>query len=233
MKTIIFLLSAVLLFGCNNTIDNNNKSNSTILLKSTGFIESVPDEATIYIHLSCVDKNIQRAKSCLIDKTEKLTSELLSSGIQKPDILTTNVNLNKEFNWINNSNVFKGYNASTSMNVKVRDLEILDGLYTKLLGNEQLTIGSLTYQHSNIDSLNALAYIKALESADYTAEKILDQLPQENKEIIQISNIEISRSDNRLKAMSFEADLREENQMTVNVGNIVVEQRLFVEYRIY
>ena len=231
MKRLLFLLPALMLISCNPKNDYK-----TILLKATGTVEIAPDEASIIINASCTDRDINQAKACLIQISSGLNENLNEFGIQKEDILTTNVNLNKEYNWINNSQVFTGYRASTTTSVRVRNLNNLDELYSTLLGNDKLSIGSLSYGHSKMDSINNLAYIKALESANKTADQILDQLPEKNKSIVQVSNFEIEKSDSRLNLkyeILAENESIDKSNLTINLGNVVAVQQLFVEYKIY
>jgi len=231
MKRLLILLSVIMLISC-----NPEKDSKTILLKSSGIVEVAPDEASLSLNLSCVDKNIEQAKTCLLNISSRLNEDLINFKIRKEDILTTNVNLNKDYVWINNSNIFNGYLASTTTRVKIRDLTILDEVYTKLLSNENLTIGSLTYNHSRLDSINEVAYLIALENANKLADKILSRLPEKNKAITRISNFEITRSE-----IIPEPDLRkleefvvqDQRQLTVNIGNMIAEKALYVEFKIY
>ena len=231
MKRLSILLSVIMLISC-----NPEKDYKTILLKSSGIVEVAPDEASLSLNLGCVDKNIEQAKTCLLNISSRLNEDLINFKIRKEDILTTNVNLNKDYVWINNSNIFNGYLASTTTRVKIRDLTILDEVYTKLLSNENLTIGSLTYNHSRLDSINEVAYLIALENANKLADKILSRLPEKNKSITQISNFEITRSEinpepNLRKLEEFE--VQDQNQLTVNIGNMIAEKALYVEFKIY
>jgi len=231
MKRLSIILSVIILISC-----NTEKNYKTILLKSSGIVEVAPDEASLSLNLSCVDKNIEQAKSCLLNISSRLNEDLINFKIRKEDILTTNVNLNKDYVWINNSNIFNGYLASTTTRVKIRDLTILDEVYTRLLSNENLAIGSLTYNHSRLDSINEVAYLIALENANKLADKILSRLPEKNKAITQISNFEISRSKispepGLMKNEEFA--VQDQSQLTVNIGNMIAEKALFVEFKIY
>jgi uncharacterized protein YggE len=231
MKSLSLILSVVLLISCNSGNDYK-----TILLKTSGSVEIAPDEASIIINASCINKDIKQAKSCLIDITSSLNDDLLNFGIQKEDILTTNVNLSKDYIWTNNSEVFNGYRASTTTSVRVRDLKILDELYSNLLSNDKLGIGSLTYGHSKMDSINNVAYLKALENANKLADQILSQLPEKNKSIMQVSNFEISGSEIKPENnyVKFEAaEVLDKSNLTINFGNMVAMQQLYVEYKIY
>ena len=231
MKRISIILSFILLISC-----SPKKDYKTILLKTSGIVEVAPDEASLSLNLSCVDKNIEQAKACLVSISSMLNDDLLNFGIKKEDILTTNVNLNKDYVWINNSNIFNGYLASTTTRVTIRDLTILDEVYIKLLSNEKLTIGSLTYNHSRLDSINEVAYLNALENANKLADKILSRLPEKNKAITQISNFEITRSKispepGLMKNEEFAVQYQ--SQLTVNIGNMIAEKALYVEFKIY
>jgi len=231
MKRLSILLSVIMLISC-----NPEKDYKTILLKSSGIVEVAPDEASLSLNLSCVDKNIEQAKSCLLNISSRLNEDLINFKIRKEDILTTNVNLNKDYVWINNSNIFNGYLASTTTRVKIRDLTILDEVYTKLLSNENLTIGSLIYNHSKLDSINEVAYLIALENADKLADKILSRLPEKNKAITQISNFEITRSKINPEPglmKNEEFAVQDQSQLTVNIGNMIAEKALYVEFKIY
>jgi len=231
MKRLSILLSVIMLISC-----NPEKDSKTILLKSSGIVEVAPDEASLSLNLSCVDKNIEQAKTCLLNISSRLNEDLINFKIRKEDILTTNVNLNKDYAWINNSNIFNGYLASTTTRVKIRDLTILDEVYTKLLSNENLTIGSLIYNHSKLDSINEVAYLIALENADKLADKILSRLPEKNKAITQISNFEITRSKINPEPglmKNEEFAVQDQSQLTVNIGNMIAEKALYVEFKIY
>ncbi len=230
MKKAILFLVIISLIGC-----SSKENFKTILLKTSGYVEIEPDKASIQIQIYCIDRNIMRAKDCLIERSNNLTESLKKHGIPEKDILTTRVDLNKDFIWRNNSNIFNGYKASTTTNVKIRDLKVLEVLYPELLNNPQLTVGGLSYQHSKIDSLNQIAYLRALENANKLADKILSKLPEKNKMITQISNIEISKSDNTYKRFNYKEEEIEidKSKMVINVGNMVAVKEIYVEFKIY
>lgn len=151
-----------------------------------------------------------------------------------------NINLRKSYKWWNNSRIFEGYKSSTSLIVTVKDIDILDGIYTQILDHKNLSIGRLSFTHSNMDSLRNDAYIKALEKSAILADKLLDKLPESGKEIVKIGNVKISsstpnprveyRSDS-YKTIMEEAEVAYET-LEINKGTIKVNATLFVEYQI-
>ena len=228
------LLIVLLFVGSSGCV--SKKDFKTIVLKTTGYVEVEPDEANILVTISCTDKNIVKAKDCLLNMTIELNTTLAKFKINENDILTTRVDLNKEFIWENNSQVFNGYRASNSTTVKIRELKVLEELYPELLINPKYSIGSLTYGHSKLDSLNEVAYLKALENAERLADKLLLSLPENNKIITQISNTEIEQTDvnykKEFKLLAFENEI-DKSKLPISTGNMLVAQQLFVEFRIY
>jgi uncharacterized protein YggE len=231
MKRLSLALAAVMFIAC-----NPEKEYRTILLQATGSVEIAPDEASIIINSTCIDLDVNQARTCLVEITSDLHKDLDGFGIPKEDILTTGVNWNKEYTWRNNAEVFTGYRASTTTSVRIRDLTILDDLYSTLLGNEKLVVGSLTYSHSKMDSINNVAYLKALDNANELADQILSRLPEKNKTLTQVSNFEIPGGDISPEAgtMKFQAsEALDRSTLTINIGNMTVIQQLYVAYRIY
>ncbi|GAA4280455.1 hypothetical protein GCM10022260_08760 [Gaetbulibacter aestuarii] len=207
------------------------------MLCSTGEVETRPDMASFNINLSCLDKSIEISKNCLVDQSNALMRTIKSFGIPEDDILTTSVNLNKSYTWVNNSKVFEGYRSSTSIYVTVKDLKKLDTMYTALLGNENLDLSGLSYSHSKMDELKNDAYVNALQKANLLADRLLQNLPESKKEILKIGNVQISATQpqNNAKALAENdrAAFSASNQpVAISTGMVKVRATLFVEYQI-
>ena len=238
---IIYLIIALIFQSCNSGNQPVEKSGiKTMLIKSNGEVSVQPDEAMIIIHLECINKNIKIAKECLIDKSEKLNKSILDFGIKQEDILTTSINQSKEYRWINNSSIFVGYKSSMTTKLTIRDLKILEELYTELLLNENISVGNLSYSHSNIDSLNNVAYQKALENANNIADQLLLKMKESEKEIIRIGNMNLpSVQDNSVygydKTANFEIKElgADKSRIRINSGTMYANKTLIVEYNIY
>ncbi len=233
MRIILLAISMIVLSGC-----YQEGRSKTIVLKANGSVQVKPDEASASINIKCINKNIDVANECLVKESANLKTILVGLGIEEKDILTTQVNLNKSFVWRNNSNVFDGYNASTAVNVTLRDLAIISSFYTELLTHEKFIISSLTYHHSDYEELKKQAYLNALDNSNDLAKDILAKLPEASKEIIQVSNVEIkanNRPSSERKALQFSEVSNDSSNagISVTVGNMVIEQTLFVEYRIF
>lgn len=239
MKYWIGIVSLLFVASCQMGSSGEAEKFKTIMLKSDGMVETLPDMASFQINLNCLDKSIGASKKCLVDKSTELNTKLQSFGIGKNDILTTSVDLNKSYTWKNNSNVFEGYNASTSIYVTIKNIDKLDEIYTELLENRNLDLCCLTYSHSKIDSLKNEAYLIALRKSGELADKLLNELPESKKEIRKIGNVEISASIPDIESKNLRADKNEEiyaspgKSISISKGTVVVNASIFVEYQIY
>ena len=238
MKLLIGICSLLFFVSCQSNTTVERSKFKTIMIKSFGEVETLPDMATFYIDLNCLDRSIKTSKKCLVDKSNELRNKLLSFGISKDDILTTSVNMEKSYVWRNNSSVFEGYRSSTSIFITVRDIDKLDEIYTELLENRNLDLGGLGYSHSKIDSLTNEAYVNALEKSEVLAEKLLQKLPESKKEVLKIGNIEISTSlpeanENKYQAeFEMEEGISKNKSIAISKGTVRVNATLFVEYQI-
>jgi uncharacterized protein YggE len=101
-----------------------------------------------------------------------------------------------------------------------------------------LDIGGLNFSHTKLDSLENEAYAKALEKSGILADKLLNKIPESDKEILKIGNVEISASMPTAEEMSadaaYETVAAVQNQKSVAISNgtIKIAATLFVEYKI-
>lgn len=241
MKSFFALAGIMLLFSCQNNTAPSPKKFKTIMLKTSGQVETLPDEAAFRINLECLKPSVKAAKTCLVDESNELNQRLIDFGIDQNDILTSAVNLNKSYTWRNGSHVFEGYKSSATVYVTVKDLDKLDAIYTELLEKRNLNLGGLSYTHSKMDSLKNEAYANALGNANTLAKRLLQELPESNAEILKIGNVKISAStpdavkmedDYMIMSDMEEAKISRNQNVNISKGTVYVSATLFVEYLI-
>ncbi len=235
MKKLFYLGLLLLLVGC-NTPNPKAKNYKTAMLNTAGTVEVIPNMATFSINLSCIKPHVKEAKNCLVDKSNELTDKLLQMGIAQEDLLTTSVNLSKSYQWVKNTRVFQGYRSSTSLYVTVKDMDLLEGIYTELLENRNLNLGGLQYSHSQMDSLQNEAYALALRNSNKRMERLMSQLPESNFEIIKLGNVSLSSTNPEifedtynLNAYALE-EVELKKNMTINTGTVTITANINVEY---
>ena len=238
MKKLFGNSALLLLASCQQNATVDPSKFKTVMIQSMGEVETLPDMATFFIELNCVDKSVLTSKKCLIEKSNELHGKLQSFGINKEDILTTAVKMNKSYAWRNNSSVFEGFRSSTSIFITVKNIDKLDQIYTELLENRNLELGGLNYSHSKIDSLTNQAYLKALEKSAVLTDKLLEKLPETTKEILKIGNVAISaslpepRNQKFLEQNEVAADATSNSSIAISKGTVKVSATLYVEYQI-
>jgi len=207
-----------------------------ITLNSTGNLSVKPDEANLTIKLKCLYKNIQKSKTCIVNESEKFNSFLLGYGIEVDDIITTSINISKKYEWrLNKKNIFLGYLATMTSSITIRDLSILEEIYTELFENENISIGNLYFSHSKIDSLNNEAYLIALDNANNLADDLIKKMKMKKLEVINIENISFENNQNyyfneNISNNYFESDSRP-NKIKINNGIMNINRKLIVEYK--
>ncbi|MCF6296680.1 MAG: SIMPL domain-containing protein [Flavobacteriaceae bacterium] len=240
MNKIFGFLTVMLIISCQPTETYKQTRFKTIMIKAVGEIETLPDLASFRISLNCLKKSVKSSKNCLVDKSNELNQQLLDFGINQNDILTTSVDMTKSYSWSKNTRVFIGYNSSTTMYITIRDLNILDEIYTNFLENRNLDLGNLSYSHSKLDSLRNEAYISALKKSNILADKLIDELPENEKEIIKIGSVKISSSlpepaesknEARFKVTESE-NIMKAKSISISKGTVLVNATLYVEYYI-
>ncbi|AMM51455.1 hypothetical protein TH61_10100 [Rufibacter sp. DG15C] len=242
MKTSLLLLQlcalAFFLQSCGTDTAGPTGRGKTMILSSSGEISTLPDEASITLHLQCMDKDIKQSKQCLLEKSEALNNLFKSYKIAPEDILTTSINQSKEYGWQNNSNVFLGFRSSITVSLKVRRLAVLEELYPALLTNENVTIGNLAYSHSKLDSLSQEAYQKALTNANTLADKLVKKMGLSGKEILRIANVELPTVQEVHAASvvrpesGMATDAAANSRITLNYGSVYLSKTLHVEYKL-
>jgi len=237
MKRILgTLMGIMILASCQ---DNSTQGNfKTMMIRSVGEVETLPNMASFQINLSCLKKSITEAKTCLVDKSESLHTQLLAFGIEEKDIMTSSVNMNKNYTYERSKRIFQGYQGSTRVNITIRDLDQLDEIYSALLENANLELSGLNYTHSKMDSLKNEAHANALTNAGMTADRLLKEIPASEKEILKMGNVQISASTTAANESRFADEIAlksntpASSQINISKGTIKVNATMFVEYRI-
>ncbi len=234
MKQFLFILIILSIIGCKSSTQLQSASYKSVLIQSNGEVTAVPDMASFQVNLSCLDKSIERSKQCLVEKSNALNKQLKDFGIDQKDIITNSVNLNKTYIWNSGTRTFEGYRSSSQLYVTVRAIDELDEIYTALLGNEYLELAGLAYRHSKMDSLQNEAYSLALKKSEATVDRLLLELPESKREIMNIGNVQFSSNPIEYKANSADLRMSEEGNQSISIspGTIKVNATLLVEFKI-
>ena len=176
VKTILLaLLSifvAVLIISEIADIKNKLKSDKTITFTGEGKVTGIPDIASI--NLSVVTDK-QTAKEAMEENAQKM-NEIIKfvkdSGVDEKDVKTTAYYLSPRYDWLEGKRVFRGYELTSTLTVKIRDLakisDIVDGVVSK--GANQ--VGDIQFIIDDPEKLTEEARDKAIAKAKERAQSV-------------------------------------------------------------
>lgn len=119
---------------------------------------------------------------------DKVMAALRAAGIAARDIQTSGINLNPNYKYVENAPpAIVGYQASNTVNVKVRDLGKLGKVLDTLVAQGANQINGPSFSIDNPDAAIAEARIAAVKKAQAQAQTYADALGMKVKRIVSIS----------------------------------------------
>lgn len=228
-KCMLFLVLSLIFVGCNIKPDNQNV---VVNIFATGEIEVKPDIADFVVSASCVNRNILASNNCVKKQVATITKILTESQVDSEDFHASDISLNKEYYWKNNTQVFRGYRSSVSSAVTLKDLNNLNPVLSTLMTQKDLSVSGLTYSHSQIEALANDAYIKALDNSRNLAKEFQINLGGKSSEIITISNTNDPLPEVKSKSFLLKSETQRPEPINFNVGTLVLRKNLKVQYHI-
>ncbi|GGF80817.1 SIMPL domain-containing protein [Wenyingzhuangia marina] len=211
-----------------------------ISLTVKGEVEVTPDIASTNISITKTSKDVDVLRKEISQISNSLNKDLSKLKIEKKDIQTSNLQINKEYDWVKSERVFKGYRATISTTVTFRNISNLEKIYTQLLSNEDIVVNGIQFDYSKKTEAENEAYVKALNNANTLAEKLFKEaesksMPSNSKIIItSISNNDSTPSDSpkpMYKAANLEAFSDSTPTIDINSGTMNITKSLTVVYQ--
>ncbi len=234
MKKIVYIIILLSLFGCNKS---DNVKSILVNIEASGETQLVPDIASIAVNVSCTNKDLSKSTECTKTNIDELFALLNGHKIKKDDYHSSRVNLAKEYIWKNNSQVFKGYKSSSTINILFRNLETMSAIITKIMTMENASLYNLSYSHSEVDSFANKAYLEALDNSKTLANEIKNKLGGKSVEVMQISNMRENFGTNKSVTLSENKKLSRYSPnapptIQVHPGSLKIIKDIYAQYRI-
>lgn len=170
----------------------NIKAEKTLSVNAEGKVVATPDLATINFSVMTEAKTAKEAQSQNTDKMNNVVEYLKSVGIDKKDIKTTSYYLSPKYNYPDGRSILVGYILTNSINIKVRDFDILGDLMAKSVDLGINQIGDAQFSIENPDALKAQAGELAIKNAKEKARTLSMQAGVRLGKIITFSENESS-----------------------------------------
>jgi len=170
-----------------------NGPERTIVVNGHGAVSVPPDLATVWMGVQTTAPTSQEAMDALAEKSNALIATLTGVGIAAEDLQTSGLNLWPQYGA--DGTRIEGYQASTNVTVKVRDVarvgEVIDAA-SGFVGNE-LTLGGISFSAVDPEAVLQDARIAAIDNARIRAEQYADAAGVTVGEVVRI--VEASASD--------------------------------------
>ena len=150
-----------------------------IKVVGVGSIEEEPDQATLNITIEAKKPNLLAAKQEADNKYRSVIKVIKDLGIDDKDIKATRINANSEYEWRNNSRIYKGEVVSRSLAVTINDLEIVSPLMQKIVEGGVSKIDSFTTGFKDPKALQRLAIAAAADDAKSKAAFLAKRMGRE------------------------------------------------------
>lgn len=177
-------------------------------VSATGKSYVTPDLALVSAGIEASGTSLKQVQESVNTKSQSLVKSLKSLGIDEKDIRTSSYNVYPQNNYDNNPPTITGYSVSTSYQIKIRDLDMVNEILTTLTQNGANIVGGVSFEVSD-DIKNEKMNEARKEAADLAKEKAKGLAKASGITLGKIINVSESQGDNfpRPVAMLEKADV--------------------------
>lgn len=199
-----------------------------ITVNGNGEISVVPNYAEIRIEVVKQSKELGEAQSQNAQVMNQVISALLVLGINRDDIQTSAFNIFPQYDYIDGRQVFRGYEVTNALTVKIRDISKVGLVIDTAVKNGANRISSLVFkldqENKYYQQALQLALFNAVEKARVIAETLRLPIHPLPIEIIEES-VETPPIMYRAVAMS-----QESFQTPIEQGTISINAKVLVRF---
>lgn len=232
MKKVLPLV--ILIFAALQVHAQEHQKQATISVSGEGIVNVVPDEVALNIRIEHIANSAKEAKL----KNDAVVKNVLQfckrMNIDRKDIHTQYVNLNKNYDYQKKEYHYK---ANQAIRILLRDLKKYETLVQGLLDSGTNRIDGVTFKNSQLEKHKSEARKKAILNARQKAKEYVDALQQNIGKAISIS--ENTVHDPRypaLNTMRFNetvmADAKTTGGPTIAIGEMKVSARVQVTFEL-
>jgi uncharacterized protein YggE len=161
---------------------------NTIQVTGEATMKVVPNMAELSLRVY----NVRPAMKDAVAETQGAVDQVLAVCHKfipaDEDIKVSSVATDKDYDYANGRNVFRGYSAEQILEVRLKDIGKMEAFAEELLGTKITNIQHLRYNHTKADSIQRVVNLLALTDAKKTAEKMCEQMNVAMGKVVSMSN---------------------------------------------
>jgi uncharacterized protein len=174
------LVVAVILGGAfiiGKNVESTQLPPVTISVSGEGKVSAVPDIASLSFGVHTGRQTTaQAAMEKLSNDMNAVMEAVKAKGIEEKDIRTESLNLFPAYDWDEGTRVDRGFEASQSLRVKVRDLAKIGDVLTAATSAGANQAGGVNFTIDEPDDLQKEARDEAIEDAKEKAKELANEL---------------------------------------------------------
>ena len=190
----VLLVAGSALSGCTTKVvtASNAQPTNTVTSSGSGKVQAVPDEAVMAFGVTAQDANAKKALDEASAAAKKITAALKKEGIASEDIQTSNVSVYPQQTDQSGKVVITGYQATISVNAKVKDIGNLGDIITAANDAGADTISGPSFTISEDSTYRAEAIDKAVADARKSAEAMAKAAGKSVGDVLSMSSANVS-----------------------------------------
>lgn len=168
----LFLYTKI--FGPISFSVNSTTTNKTDVFSVSGEGKAVvkPDIANITVGINSDGTTVKQVQNKINSVINDVTNGLKKLGIDDKDIKTTDYSIYPTYDWTSGKQKITGFNASTNLSVKVRNIEKINEVVDSATTNGANQVSNISFDVDNKTELEETARREAVAEAKKKAEDI-------------------------------------------------------------
>jgi len=185
----LILVSLVAVFSFSNITLPENKERNTISVSGSSKLDAMPDQAEVYLRIETVSSTPEEAQSLNTARANKVIELLRANGLTDKEIETTGYNLDNLREWESGKLVEKGYRASHTLRLTIKNLDKVGSLMKLAIDNGANKVDSVRFGLSDEKEKEFREELlsKATEDARNKADSLAKSLDTSVKGVISVS----------------------------------------------
>ncbi|MBU2214024.1 SIMPL domain-containing protein [Patescibacteria group bacterium] len=166
-----------LFFISSTLIEKYDRMNPSISVQGKATLYAEPDLAELQLGVQTGrQKTAQDAMETLQRGMDAILVSLTELDVQEKDIQTQSLWLNPAYDWIDGEQIFRGYEASQGLLIRLRDLSKVGLALTSATNAGANQVSGVNFRIEDFETLHMQAREKAIARAQQDAEELAMQL---------------------------------------------------------
>ena len=160
------ILAAVMVFSIAGAV----MADTSITVSGNGETLVAADTAVISLGVNARDKDVLAAQSKVNEAIAAIREALIENGVAKEDINTDFINIYAIYDYENDQEEVKAYNANSSLAIKTDDMDMAGKIIDIAFAAGANTLNGVSFSASDTEQANAESLKKAVQDATQKAQ---------------------------------------------------------------